>query len=90
VLDFSEEKPTNPEQEPRGKGVNANVYWVTDNLLMDWIQLPECQPEHLIAAVNIKHVFTGQLNACIDSCPPFPGKERHLLRAQLARITHST
>jgi len=64
--------------------------WVTDNLLTDRIQLPECQPEHLIAAVNIKHVFTGQLNACIDSCPPFPGKERHLLRAQLARITHST
>lgn len=37
----------------------------------------------------IKHVFTGNLNANIDSCPPFPGKERHLLRAQLARITHA-
>lgn len=38
----------------------------------------------------IKHVFTGNLNANIDSCPPFPGKERHLLRAQLARIVHAT
>lgn len=38
----------------------------------------------------LKHVFTGNLNANIDSCPPFPGKERHLLRAQLARITHGT
>jgi radial spoke head protein 4A len=38
----------------------------------------------------IKHVFTGNLNCGIDSCPPFPGKERHLLRAQLARITHAT
>jgi len=30
------------------------------------------------------------LNAEIDSCPPFPGKERHLLRATVARITHAT
>ena len=30
--------------EPRGKGVNATVFWVTDNLLGDWIQLPDCRP----------------------------------------------
>jgi radial spoke head protein 4/6 len=36
----------------------------------------------------IKYIFTGNLNAEINSTPPFPGKERHLLRAQLARITH--
>jgi hypothetical protein len=30
------------------------------------------------------------LNASIDSNPAFPGKERHFLRAQIARITHST
>lgn len=34
--------------------------------------------------------LTGNLNAPIDSCPPFPGKERHFLRAQLARIQHGT
>lgn len=38
----------------------------------------------------IKYMFTGDLNADIDSCPPFPGKERHMLRAQLARISHAT
>lgn len=38
----------------------------------------------------IKYIFTGNLNASINSNPPFPGKERHLLRAQLARITHAT
>jgi len=38
----------------------------------------------------IKHVFTGNLNSEINSNPPFPGKERHFLRAQLARIVHST
>lgn len=34
--------------------------------------------------------MTGDLNACIDSNPPFPGKERHFLRAQLSRIFHAT
>ena len=47
VLPFQEEKPTNPAQELRGEGTNANVYWVTDNLLQDWIQLPEATPEHI-------------------------------------------
>ena len=30
------------------------------------------------------------MNATIDSNPPFIGKERHFLRAQIARITHAT
>ena len=77
-------------QEKRGEGVNSLVYWVTDNLLSDWIQLPDASPEQLIVSRMIKHVFTGALNTVIDSCPPFPGKERHLLRCQLARITHAT
>lgn len=47
-------------------------------------------PIHLTIAKLIKHIFTGNLNASIDSNPPFPGKERHLLRAQIARITHAT
>lgn len=38
----------------------------------------------------VKYAFTGDLNAELNSCPPFPGKERHYLRAQLARIEHST
>ena len=37
----------------------------------------------------IKKVLSGNLNQQIDSCPPFPGKERNLLRAQLARIQHT-
>jgi len=38
----------------------------------------------------IKHVLTGDLNAKINSNPPVPGKERHFLRAQLARIFAAT
>ena len=34
--------------------------------------------------------MTGDLNASINSNPQFPGKERHFLRAQLARIFAAT
>lgn len=43
-----------------------------------------------MVAREIKHTLSGNLNAQINCCPPFPGKERHLLRAQLARISHAT
>lgn len=76
--------------ETRGNGVNTHVYWVTNNLLNDWIQLPECKPEHIAFSRLIKHVMIGDLNASINSNPPFPGKERHFLRAQLARIFAAT
>ena len=69
--------------------MNKSVFWVTDSLLNDWIQLPDATPEQLMVSRLLKHVFTGNLNGTIDSCPPFPGKERHLLRCQLARIQHA-
>ena len=43
-----------------------------------------------VAAKLIKKQLSGDLNAGVDSQPPFPYKERHLLRAQLARIQHAT
>lgn len=70
--------------------MNQLVFWVTDNLLNDWIQLPDCKPEHIQAARQIKHIMSGDLNAQINSNPCFPGKERHFLRAQLARIFSAT
>jgi len=76
--------------EPRGTGLNNAVYWVSDNLLNDWIQLPDCRPEWIVTARKIKYIFTGDLNASVESNPIFEGKERHLLRAQLARIFAAT
>jgi radial spoke head protein 4/6 len=76
-----EEFPSDINLEKRGQGVNKLVYWVTDNPLHDWIQLPDAKPEHIVAARQICHMFTGDLNATFHSNPPFPGKERHLLRA---------
>jgi hypothetical protein len=88
-LNQQEEEPKSREQERRGKGVNATVFWVTHNLMNDWIQLPDIEPHQIVAARHIVKLFTGNLNASIDSNPQFPGKERHLLRAQLARIQHT-
>lgn len=91
TLDYKEDDDSIVQnQEKRGDGANAHVYWVTNDLLKDWVQLPESNPSHMQIAKNIKVVLTGNLNAKINACPPFPGKERHLLREQLARITHST
>jgi radial spoke head protein 4A len=34
--------------------------------------------------------MTGNLNAPLNTNPMFPGKERHYLRAIIARISHNT
>ena len=91
TLAEQEEEPSNPLQEPRGTGANSTVFWVTNNVVTgDWVQLPDVQPQHIEAACKIKKMLSGNLQAKVDSCPAFPGLEKHLLRAQLARIQHST
>lgn len=37
LLDIPEEESSNYFQEKRGEGVNKLVYWVSDNILEDWI-----------------------------------------------------
>jgi len=90
VLVEPQENGQDPSIEKRGSGANQLVFWVTDNLLNDWIQLPDVKPSHIEAARQIKHLLTGDLNAEVNSNPSFPGKERHFLRAQLARIFAAT
>lgn len=36
-LPQAEEESSNPQMEKRGKGVNETVFWVTCNLLEDWV-----------------------------------------------------
>lgn len=89
-LPYSEEAKAANHAEERGKGVNSHVYWVTDDLLDDWVQLPDSEPKYITAARQIKYIVTGNLNADLNTNPKFPGKERHFLRAQIARISHTT
>jgi hypothetical protein len=45
VLDIAEEEKKEFFSEKRGEGVNKLVYWVADDILEDWIQLPDVKPE---------------------------------------------
>jgi len=49
-LDDEVESGLDSNVESRGVGVNELVYWVTDNLLNDWVQLPDAHPKHIICA----------------------------------------
>lgn len=44
ILNAAEETKEDVTQEKRGEGTNSYVYWVTDNPLNDWIQLPDVKP----------------------------------------------
>jgi radial spoke head protein 4A len=66
------------------------MYWVTDSVTGKWIDLPDITPPVILLARQIKHIFTGDLEADVISNPFFPWKEKMLLRAQIARITQST
>eukprot|EP00756_Hemistasia_phaeocysticola_P038234 Hpha_TRINITY_DN16745_c2_g7::TRINITY_DN16745_c2_g7_i1::g.77627::m.77627/K19756/RSPH4A; radial spoke head protein 4A len=82
------EVPVQPE--PPGIGSNRTTFWVCSYAGAPWTPLPDVSPQQLNAARKIKKYFTGDLDAEINSYPRFPGKEIHLLRAQLSRIVAST
>jgi hypothetical protein len=81
--------PDSPEYdvEPRGDGANAFTYWVSLGGCAPWVRLPAARASHIRAARSIKYLMTGSLDSPVSSMPWFPGKERHLLRAQIARIS---
>lgn len=73
--------------EPRGDGANTFTYWVSAGGCAPWIQLPAARASHIVAARSIKRLMTGNLDSSVLSMPWYPGKERHLLRSQIARIS---
>jgi radial spoke head protein 4/6 len=83
-----EEKPA--DFEPKGTGVNKFTYWVSHQSLSTWTKLPDLLPKDIVAARSIKVLLTGDLERSICTNPFFFGKEKHYLRAQIARISHST
>jgi hypothetical protein len=88
-----EEAPEDPPpgMEPKGSGVNTNTYWVSHSSYSNkWDKLPDLTPEDIKAARTIKVLFTGDLERTIYTNPYFFGKEKHYLRAQIARIYQST
>jgi len=76
--------------EAKGTGINKYTYFVTHNPLGEWYKLPDLKPQDIEESRNIKVVFTGDLERKIYTNPFFFGQEKHYLRAQIARISHST
>jgi len=76
--------------EEKGSGCNMFVYYATNDPSGEWTELPMVTPEQLVASTMIRKLFTGDLNAPVRAYPPFPGKEKEYLRAQIARITSAT
>lgn len=52
-------------------------------VLEDWKQLPLISPAQVAAARQIKHYFTGNLNAKLNTYPAFPGLEKHYVSNML-------
>lgn len=83
-----EEKPA--DFEPNGTGVNKCTYWVSHSSFGKWTKLPDLSPKDIKASRDIKVLFTGDLERTIHTNPYFFGLEKNYLRAQIARISHST
>jgi radial spoke head protein 4/6 len=76
--------------EAPGSGVNKFTYWVAHSSLGAWTKLPHLTPGDVAAARGIKVLFSGDLERTIYTNPFFFGKEKNYVRAQIARISHST
>eukprot|EP00736_Rhodelphis_marinus_P003529 Rmarinus@m.7559 len=88
-----EEEDPNPNVVPpeeNGKGTNKYNYFVCSYPGAPWVELPDVTPQQIQAARQIVRAFTGDLDSKMATYPPFPGTERHYLRAQLGRIAQAT
>ncbi|CAF2991559.1 unnamed protein product [Rotaria socialis] len=87
-MSSSEEEKIPPE--PIGDGVNQKVFYVSTGIDQTFIQLPMVTPQQIELSRRIQQFFTGDLDAPILFELHFPGVEKHLLRAQIQRITAGT
>ena len=60
--------------EGQGVGINYYSYWVANDLLGTWVELPLITPEQLKGAKEIKYLFTGDLDKVVEHYPTYPGR----------------
>ena len=90
-IDAKEDANYDNDMEKRKEdGINQYVYYVTNDLTSEWIELPDIKPSQLIGSRLIRYNFTGDLERQIYTNPYFKGKEKHYLRCQISRIYHGT
>ena len=80
----------NDMEKRKEDGINKNVFYVTNDLLEKWVELPDVKPSQIKVSRLIRYTFTGNLENKIYSNPTFNGQEKHLLRCIIARIYHGT
>lgn len=86
ITKYSPNKP-----DPSGiVGANQYLFYASNHLLENWIELPEVSGEQIKISRLFKYLFSGNLSAKVDSFVPFPGNEAHLLKCCILRIMHST
>jgi Radial spokehead-like protein len=86
-----EEEVTSKDAPPESEvGCNLYMYFVCTSLQGPYTLLDDVKPAHIRAARCGSKLLTGNLDASVQSFPPFPGQERHFLRAQISRIRHAT
>lgn len=85
-----EEQPESGEATEVNSGPNAFVYFVSSYPGGPLTQLPSVTPLQIKAARRIKKFLTGRLTSPVSTFPVFPGTEANYLRAQIARIAHTT
>ena len=76
--------------EASSEGCNTFSYFVTNDPAQEWMELPQVKPDEISAAMLIRKLFTGDLEADVRAYPHFPGKEKEYLRAQIVRPHPST
>ena len=54
-------------------GIRQYVYFVTNDLSSEWIELPDIKPSQLIGSKLIRYNFTGDLERQIYTNPYFKG-----------------
>ena len=62
--------------------MNTYSYWVSNDILGKWIELPLVTPEQVAASRNFKYIFTGRLEEPVFKNSQFKGQEKHLVKIQ--------
>lgn len=83
-LEIEQQEEIQEPHEPRKEGVNKKVYFVSNDgrrrlfvvIGDEWVELPVLLPRKLVQARRIRHAFTGDLDAVIQTSPVFEGREK--------------
>lgn len=76
-------KEGSKDSEQYGVGVNSYSYWVANNILGDWTELPLVTPAQVRASREFKYIFSGNLDQKLQPFVAFDGLEKHLVSALL-------